>query len=180
MVLVTDANSICDSNNNVSSRVPPNCRFEIDDFEHLWSHSQPFDFIHGRELEGCIRDHDRLFEQALGNLNPNGWLEMATFETCTYSDDETHQGATNMCYAIKNIHESSLVFGKDMTSSPTWKSRMEKAGFVNVKEDIYKVLAIQSHLFNDHSSDSGPVTSKPMAEGSKAQGAGSVSSTEHD
>ncbi|CAG7923819.1 unnamed protein product [Penicillium olsonii] len=119
------------------AEVPPNCRFEVDDFEQSWSHHQPFDFIHGRELEGFIRDHDRFFEQVLDNLNPNGWLEMATFETTTYSDDGTHLKATNLLHAIKKLHESSKLFGKDMASSPAWKSRMEKAGFVNVTEEVY-------------------------------------------
>ncbi|CAG8040142.1 unnamed protein product [Penicillium salamii] len=119
------------------AEVPPNCRFEVDDFEQAWSHQQPFDLIHGRELEGCIRDHGRFFAQTLDNLNPNGWLEMATFETKTYSDDDTHLKATNFLYAIKNIHESSKLFGKDMASSSTWKSRMESAGFVNVTEEVY-------------------------------------------
>ncbi|KAJ5852200.1 uncharacterized protein N7529_011585 [Penicillium soppii] len=121
------------------SWVPPNCRFEIDDFEQQWSYSQPFDFIHGRELEGSVRDHDRLFEQAFQNLKPNGWFEMATFEPNTYSDDETHLKAANFLEAINKIHESSKLFGKAMTSSPTWKGRMEKAGFANVREDIYKL-----------------------------------------
>lgn len=67
---------------------------------------------------------------------------MATFEPTTYSDDDTHLDATNLLYAIKHMHESSKLFGKDMTSSPTWKDRMEKAGFVNVREDIYKVCAV--------------------------------------
>ncbi|RSL77872.1 hypothetical protein CEP52_017679 [Fusarium oligoseptatum] len=37
---------------------PPNCLFETE-----WQYSGPFDFIHGRELEGCIADDDRPFAQ---------------------------------------------------------------------------------------------------------------------
>ncbi|KAJ5978933.1 hypothetical protein N7501_002275 [Penicillium viridicatum] len=121
------------------SWVPPNCRFEIDDFEQPWSYSKPFDYIHGRELEGSIRDHDALFKQAFDNLNPNGWFEMASFDVNTYSDDGTHLGATNFLLSIKHMHESSRMFGKDMQSSPSWKDRMKKAGFVNVREDVLKL-----------------------------------------
>ncbi|CAI7570984.1 unnamed protein product [Penicillium viridicatum] len=121
------------------AEVPPNCRFEIDDFEQPWSYSKPFDYIHGRELEGSIRDHDVLFKQAFDNLNPNGWFEMASFDVNTYSDDGTHLGATNFLLSIKHMHESSRMFGKDMQSSPSWKDRMEKAGFVNVREDVLKL-----------------------------------------
>ncbi|KAJ5398953.1 hypothetical protein N7465_009442 [Penicillium sp. CMV-2018d] len=121
------------------SWVPPNCRFEIDDFEQPWSYSKPFDYIHGRELEGSIRDHDVLFKQAFDNLNPNGWFEMASFDVNTYSDDGTHLGATNFLLSIKHMHESSRMFGKDLKSSPSWKDWMKKAGFVNVREDVLKL-----------------------------------------
>lgn len=120
-------------------RVPPNCRFEVDDFEQPWSFRQPFDYIHGRELEGAIRDHEQLFQQAFDNLNPNGWFEMATMEVNTYSDDETHLKATCLLESIKHTHASSLMFGKDMSSVLQWKERMERAGFVNVREEVFKV-----------------------------------------
>lgn len=103
---------------------------------------------------------------------------MATFETKTYSDDETHLNATNFLYAIQNMHESSKLFGKDMASSPTWKTRMEQVGFINVTEDIYVVCAVLPCW--SYRSDSPKVTPKPMAEGPEAQGAWSVSSTQHD
>lgn len=160
------------------SRVPPNCRFEIDDFEQPWSYSKPFDYIHGRELEGSIRDHDRLFKQALDNLNPNGWFEISSFDVNTYSDDGTHLGATNLLLSIKHMHESSRMFGKDMTSSPSWKDRMKKAGFVNVKEDVLKVCCPFLTRMK-------PLTywwiaaPKSMAQRPQAQGAWSVPSTEH-
>lgn len=121
------------------SRVPPNCRFEVDDFEQPWSFSQPFDYIHGRELEGAIRNHEQLFQQAFDNLNPNGWFEMATMEVNTYSDDDTHLKAACLLESVKHMHASSRMFGKDMSSVLLWKERMEKAGFVNVREEVFKV-----------------------------------------
>jgi hypothetical protein len=46
-------------------RVPPNVRFEIDDAESPWTWSPDFfDLIHMRTMTGCIRDFDKLFEQA--------------------------------------------------------------------------------------------------------------------
>ncbi|EAW19935.1 class I SAM-dependent methyltransferase [Aspergillus fischeri NRRL 181] len=121
------------------SWIPPNCRFEIDDFELPWSYSQPFDYIHGRELEGAIRDHDNLFRQAYENLRPGGWLEMASMDVNSYSDDGTHLKAVNMVEGVKNMHAASKKHGKDMTTAGTWKEKMEKAGFINVREDIYKL-----------------------------------------
>ncbi|KAF9891047.1 hypothetical protein FE257_004982 [Aspergillus nanangensis] len=119
--------------------IPPNCRFEVDDFEQPWSYSQPFDYVHGRELEGSIRDHDRLFRQAYENLKPGGWFEIASIEVNAYSDDDTHLKAKSLMQGVVGMHEGSKKFGKDMTTVLTWKERIEKAGFVNVKDDVYKL-----------------------------------------
>ncbi|RAK75356.1 class I SAM-dependent methyltransferase [Aspergillus fijiensis CBS 313.89] len=121
------------------SWVPPNCRFEVDDFEQPWSYSRPFDYIHGRELEGCIRDVDRLMAQALENLRPRGYFEIASMEVNTYSDDGTHQKATTLLEGIKFMHDAARKHGKDLQSVLGWKEKMEKAGFVNVREEIYKL-----------------------------------------
>ncbi|KAJ5183510.1 hypothetical protein N7492_001126 [Penicillium capsulatum] len=119
--------------------VPPNCRFEIDDFEQPWEYSRPFDYIHGRELEGSIRDHDKLFQYAYDNLNPKGWFEIATMELTTYSDDDTHLKAPCFSECAGHLHEASWAFGKSMTTPSTWKERLEAVGFVNVQDDVFKL-----------------------------------------
>ncbi|KAJ5636495.1 uncharacterized protein N7484_009808 [Penicillium longicatenatum] len=121
------------------SWVPSNCRFQVDDFEEPWSYSHPFDYIHGRELEGAIRDHDKLFQRAFNNLTPNGWFEMASMEVNTHSDDGTHLNARCLVESVKNLQTSSIGFGKDMNSVGTWKRRFEETGFINVHEDVYKL-----------------------------------------
>ncbi|KAJ5656700.1 hypothetical protein N7507_008650 [Penicillium longicatenatum] len=121
------------------AEVPSNCRFQVDDFEEPWSYSHPFDYIHGRELEGAIRDHDKLFQRAFNNLTPNGWFEMASMEVNTHSDDGTHTNARCLVESVKNLQTSSIGFGKDMNSVGTWKRRFEETGFINVHEDVYKL-----------------------------------------
>lgn len=37
------------------------------------------------------------------------------------------------------MHAASKMYGKDMTTVVYWKEMMERAGFVNVHEDVYKV-----------------------------------------
>ncbi|KAJ6012400.1 hypothetical protein N7522_002755, partial [Penicillium canescens] len=66
-------------------------------------------------------------------------LRMAAFEVNKMSDDNTHFKATCLLSRISNIHTSSKIFGKDMTSVSSWRRWMIKAGFVNVKEGVYKV-----------------------------------------
>ncbi|KAL1980064.1 hypothetical protein VTN96DRAFT_4683 [Rasamsonia emersonii] len=119
--------------------VPPNVRFEIDDFEQEWHFSQKFDFIHGRELEGCIRDHNQFFTQCFQFLRPGGFFEMKTIGVTTYSDDGTHKRAENCLKMVDGIHKAAEKFGKSMTTVNTWKEKMEKAGFKNVKWEEYKL-----------------------------------------
>lgn len=60
-------------------RKPPNCSFEIDDFEADWPFARPFDYIHGRERAGSVKDFNRLFTQAYAKLKSVGFLEMQSF-----------------------------------------------------------------------------------------------------
>lgn len=65
---------------------------------------------------------------------------MASMEVNTDSDDGTHLNARCLVESVKNLQASSISFGKDMNSVSTWKERFEKVGFVNVREDVYKVI----------------------------------------
>ncbi|BDD55982.1 hypothetical protein MAP00_001462 [Monascus purpureus] len=119
--------------------LPPNCRFEIDDFEQPWEYSRPFDFIHGRELEGSIQDHDRLFQQAFNNLTPGGYFELATIQITTTSDDGTHLKAEKFLRLCELCHEASRRFGKSLNTVTTWKEKMIQAGFEDVHEQKFKL-----------------------------------------
>jgi len=69
--------------------VPPNCKFEIDDYEDSWTFHQKFDLIHGRMLLTSIANPQRLFAQAFNNLAPGGWMEMQDAAMPVTSDDGT-------------------------------------------------------------------------------------------
>lgn len=122
-----------------SSWLPSNCRFGIDDFEQPWEYSRPFDYIHGRELEGFVRDYDKLFQQALKNLKPGGYFEIASIEVTTLSDDGTHLNAKNYLEGFRLAYEASEKFGKSMRTVSTWKEKMIKAGFQDVHEKVFKL-----------------------------------------
>ncbi|KAH7142053.1 S-adenosyl-L-methionine-dependent methyltransferase [Dactylonectria macrodidyma] len=100
---------------------PPNCAFDVDVFEAEWLYHTPFDFIRARELEGCISDDDRLFQQALHHLVPGGHIEMQTVAAPFLSDD------------------GSAKFGKPVDCAPLWKAKLIAAGFEGVEEEIRKM-----------------------------------------
>ncbi|EEU34221.1 uncharacterized protein NECHADRAFT_96602 [Fusarium vanettenii 77-13-4] len=118
---------------------PPNCAFEVDDFEAEWLYHTPFDFIHARELEGCIGDDDRFFQQALQHLIPGGYIEMQAVAAPFLSDDGTAEKAVNAQLWLKTLCEGSAKFGKPIDCAPGWKAKMIAAGFEEVQEEIRKM-----------------------------------------
>lgn len=124
----------CDEN-----RTPPNCVFEVDDFEAEWLYHAPFDFIHARELEGCISDDERFFQQALQHLTPGGCIEMQAVAAPFLSDDGTAEKAVNAQLWLKTLCEGSAQFGKPIDCATSWKAKLIAAGFVDVQEEVRKV-----------------------------------------
>ncbi|KEF53334.1 uncharacterized protein A1O9_10782 [Exophiala aquamarina CBS 119918] len=121
--------------------VPPNCRFYVDDIESEWTYSpgEHFDFIHGRALCGSIADWHRLFTQSLANLKPGGWIEMQEFFCKVYSIDDNIDNAPYLKEWEEQINEASRRFGKELAKANVLKRYMEDVGFVDVREEIYKV-----------------------------------------
>lgn len=124
-------------------RVPPNCFFEIDDFESDWDFSKPFDFIHARNLAGSVRDFSGLNKRIMRNLRPGGWVEIADFAgDRPLSDDDTAQNAPNLNEWIRLLNEACNKFGKDFSAARKHKQLLIDAGFKNVREEVYKVCLL--------------------------------------
>ncbi|KAL1876134.1 hypothetical protein Plec18167_005397 [Paecilomyces lecythidis] len=121
------------------AEVPPNCVFEVDDFDSDWVYHNPFDFIHGRELEGCIVDEDKLFRQAFHHLKPGGYFEFDGCYPISLSEDNTHEKAENFLFWIKEIRAAANKFGKTLDNVPRWKEKMKQAGFVEVTEFVARL-----------------------------------------
>jgi SAM-dependent methyltransferase len=123
------------------SWVPPNLSFLVDDVESQWAYArtEPFDFIHGRAMSGAIKDWSKLYDQAYKHLKPGGWLEMQEYETWAKSDDGTLENAKYLMEWQEKVDEAATLFGKKMNVAETHKQRLIDAGFVDVRDDVYKV-----------------------------------------
>ncbi|KAL2831418.1 S-adenosyl-L-methionine-dependent methyltransferase [Aspergillus cavernicola] len=119
------------------SWIPPNCKFEIDDYEQPWTFSQNFDFIHGRMLAGSIGDADALFKQAYDRLTPGGWFELQDFLFPVRADDGTMDGTPFETLNSKMLEALSLI-GRDGRLADRFKKVMIDNGFENVAEVRYK------------------------------------------
>jgi SAM-dependent methyltransferase len=120
--------------------VPPNCRFEVLDIEDDWLFAKSsFDLVHARELIMSIRDWSRLFEQGLDHLRPGGYFEVGGSYPVPTSDDHTLPKHSYLKEAEKLFFEMGEVMGTPVDAPKTWRETMERAGFIDVQETIFKV-----------------------------------------
>ncbi|OHW94774.1 methyltransferase domain-containing protein [Colletotrichum incanum] len=120
------------------SYVPPNAYFQIEDIEEEpWSFSQKFDFIHSRMNTGGVRDIPKLFRQAYKNMKPGGWIEVTDGATAT-SDDGTLKEDSALYQWNQFLSKGTEALGTPFGSAPKYKEWLQGAGFINVKEVIFK------------------------------------------
>lgn len=127
--------------------VPPNCYFEVNDFESEWEFSKPFDLINGRATVGSVRDYPQLFERVLQNLNDGGWAQFGDFTAEVYADDGTLEKAPNSVKWCQLLQEASIEFGKPLHVIEKFKQWMTDSGFKNVTEEVYKVYESWFDIF---------------------------------
>ncbi|KAF4979156.1 hypothetical protein FZEAL_4584 [Fusarium zealandicum] len=125
------------------AEVPANCVFEVDDFEDQWLYKKPFDYIHARELEGCIANEERFFQQAFENIASGGFIELQAMRGCFMSDDGTSETATNAQRWAEGLLDSSAKFGKPIDCVHLWKDKLSQAGFVDIQQEVRKVSILE-------------------------------------
>ncbi|KAF4974129.1 hypothetical protein FZEAL_8939 [Fusarium zealandicum] len=118
---------------------PPNCTFEVDDYEDEWVYRKEFDFIHARELEACVGDEDLLLQRAFQHTRSGGYIELQGVSARFESDDGTIEKAPNAQLWMKQLIEACSKFGKPVDCADKWRAKLEGAGFVDVHEEIRKL-----------------------------------------
>ncbi|EFX02935.1 methyltransferase type 11 [Grosmannia clavigera kw1407] len=123
--------------------VPPNVKFQIDDFTQPWTFAEEsVDFIYARWLIGCVTNWTALFKEAYRTLKPGGWIE--TFESDGFfeSDDGTltdknasSQWGHIFSEATKK-HGSTASF--TVVRDKVQQKSLREAGFVNIQENPIK------------------------------------------
>ncbi|KAJ5345780.1 hypothetical protein N7452_003784 [Penicillium brevicompactum] len=121
--------------------MPPNCVFEVDDVLREWTWKDSFDFIHMRLMYGAFTDEgwDQVYKQAYDALEPGGWIEQMELDVRVYSDDGTLK-PEHMLHGWGNIFVAcSERAGRSLRTHEKMRSAIEKAGFVDVHEEKYKI-----------------------------------------
>jgi SAM-dependent methyltransferase len=119
---------------------PPNCVFELDDVEDDWAFKrESFDFIYAREFIMAIRDWDRLIRQSYEHLKPGGWLELSASVPDIRTDDDSIPKDSAYPQARRILFEMATKMGTPLEAPRSWKDQVERIGFVEVKEVVYKL-----------------------------------------
>ncbi|ROT42181.1 S-adenosyl-L-methionine-dependent methyltransferase [Sodiomyces alkalinus F11] len=117
--------------------VPPNVKFEIDDFEDDWTFSRPFDYIHSRMNNSSIANWEDYIRRSYENLAPGGYIELQEF-TLPLSDDGTLTKDHALHQSMTLLGEAAAKLGRPFRDLNTLKSLLEHAGFEDVREHRYK------------------------------------------
>ena len=116
---------------------PPNCKWEVEDFENEWTFKQKFDFVHGRMLLTSVADFPRLMRQTYDALQPGGWFELSDLYMPVLSDDGTIKDTS-----LQAWNDQFLVackrFGRNPSLAAKYKDFMLEAGFIDVQETMFK------------------------------------------
>jgi len=125
--------------------VAPNCSFVVDNAEAQWPYAPlgSFDLVHWRVLAGAIRDWPGLYREAYKHVKPGGWVEAQEHEVQVASDDDTIEKAVEVIKWFNLVNEASVKFGKKLDIAKEQKQYMIDAGFVDVRDDVYKVFDLR-------------------------------------
>ncbi|KAG7122051.1 Secondary metabolism regulator LAE1 like protein [Verticillium longisporum] len=111
--------------------VPPNCTFMIDDLEHTWTWTKPFDFIFARGMIGSFREPQDFVKEAFKNLRPNGYLELQDNTFPLGCDDGTLQG-TRLKEWTSHMITAADRAKRSISVANRFQQMMEDEGFVDI------------------------------------------------
>jgi trans-aconitate methyltransferase len=119
--------------------VPPNAKFEIDDFEEEWTFgADKFDLVHMRHLLSSVSDYVRLYKQAFNAIKPGGWLEVNEVALSVFCDDGTFPEDTASVKWAHWFDEACIKIGRPVPKLEQYRQWLEQAGFVDVQERILR------------------------------------------
>ncbi|OQE00705.1 hypothetical protein PENVUL_c047G01343 [Penicillium vulpinum] len=120
--------------------VPPNCILEIDDILEEWTWKEPLDLIHMRVMIGSFDSAgwDHVYKSAFENLRPGGWIEQLESSPCIECDDGSLPANSILREWGPNMNACGARAGRPLETIDTMRGAMEKAGFVDLHEQVYR------------------------------------------
>ncbi|KAJ5637500.1 hypothetical protein N7490_007379 [Penicillium lividum] len=122
---------------------PPNCILEVDNILEEWMWREPFDLIHLSNMVASFspQEWDTVYEQCYEferNLIPGGWIEQLEGDVVVRCDDDSFPEDSVLRTFGPNLLSATLKVGRPGDTLKTMHAAIEKAGFVDIHERIYK------------------------------------------
>ncbi|KAH8434854.1 class I SAM-dependent methyltransferase [Aspergillus melleus] len=120
------------------SWTPPNVDFFVDDFESDWLEKlNAYDFVHSRNLAGCVMDWPRLIRQAYTHLKPGGYLELQESAVWGWSDDGSLTDGSPMMQYLMALDDAGKRIGRDLNIYQHLTRWLIDCSFEDVHEATY-------------------------------------------
>ena len=138
--------------------MPPNVRFEVDDFENDWVYASKFDFIHGRYLAGAVKDWPRLMGQAFKYeklkrrlthgedrliwnrfTKPGGWVEFQDFDMQFYTANGEFTPDCPLAEWTRIVINGLKKAGVEPEPGPKLEGWVKEAGFTNIHHKLLPI-----------------------------------------
>ncbi|KAI9839173.1 MAG: hypothetical protein M1819_003166 [Sarea resinae] len=120
--------------------VPPNCKLEVDDFSKEWTWQHEFDLAHLRSMCGAFtpEEWDSVYSLCYKNIKPGGWIEHVEVDICVSCDDGSMPKDALLSQWGPNFLGCAERAGRPLDTWKTLKSGIEKAGFIDIHEQVQK------------------------------------------
>ncbi|KAJ5888009.1 hypothetical protein N7495_008050 [Penicillium taxi] len=121
--------------------MPPNCVFEVDDLLRPWTWTEKFDFVYMRHMLGSfdVEGWETLYKRCYDNIQPGGWIEELEFDIEVRTDDNSLPKDSILGQWAEVFGGASERAGRSLMVQDKMRGRIEKAGFIDVHEHVYKV-----------------------------------------
>jgi len=123
------------------TNVPPNVGFYVDDASEYDWNVEPgrFDFVHTRAMLGSFTSYGDIIKRALHYIKPGGYMESQEIMfTPTCEDGSMPPDWPFLDWTILS-DEASEKGGTPLTIANKLKGWYEEAGFVDVREEVFKM-----------------------------------------
>ncbi|RPA80085.1 S-adenosyl-L-methionine-dependent methyltransferase [Ascobolus immersus RN42] len=121
--------------------LPPNCKFELEDFEQPWTLNieKQFDFIHIRYLVGAVKDWKSFLQKCFAYVKPGGFIEISELDITRPTFQADGLPGTAIKTYTHHLGEAAAKAGARMDIVPTLAGLLGEVGFKEVKEKVFQV-----------------------------------------
>jgi hypothetical protein len=111
--------------------MPPNCSFEREDAEDMWTLNRMFDYVHLRMMFTCFDNPRKVMRRAFAHMNPGAWIEYQDINLDFSSWFRSHEGTAIQRWSQLMV-AGAKAKGRNMLHVRDYDIQLRKVGFVDI------------------------------------------------